>query len=54
MIRFLKVRKEKNIKKLELVHTDVWGPTQVKSLNGSNYYISFINDFHKKDLGLLY
>ena len=30
--RFLKVGKEKKIKKLELVHTDVWGSTQVTSL----------------------
>jgi hypothetical protein len=30
---------------LELVHTDVWGPAQVKSLGGSFvYFVSFIDD----------
>jgi hypothetical protein len=26
-VRFLRVRKEKKSERLELVHTDVWGPT---------------------------
>jgi len=26
------------------VHTDVWGPSPVKSLGGKLYYISFTND----------
>ena len=29
---FLKVGKQKKSEKLELVHTDVWGPTEVQSL----------------------
>jgi hypothetical protein len=31
---FLRVGKEKKSEKLEFVHTDVWGPTQVSSLAG--------------------
>jgi hypothetical protein len=31
---------------LELIHSDVWGPTPV-SVNGYKYYISFIDDFTK-------
>ena len=26
------------------MHTNVWGPTQVSSLGGSYYYVTFIND----------
>jgi hypothetical protein len=39
---FLRVGKEKKSERLELVHTDVWGPTQVSSLGGSHYYVTFI------------
>jgi len=35
-VRFLRVWKEKKRKKLELVNTDVWGPTHVSSLSGSH------------------
>ena len=28
--------------KLELVHTDVWGPAPIRSLGGSLYYITFM------------
>ena len=34
--------KEKKDEKLELVHTEVWGPAQVSSLGGSHYYVTFI------------
>ena len=47
-VKFLRVRKEKRSKKLELVHTDVWGPSQVSSLGGSRYYVTFINDATRK------
>lgn len=47
-VRFLKVGKEKKNQKLELVHSDVWGPTQVTSLGGANYYVTFINDATRK------
>lgn len=54
-VRFLKVGKEKKIEKLDLIHNDVWGPTQVTSLGVqvtylgcSNYYVSFIDDVIRK------
>ena len=33
---------------LELVHSDVFGPIIVPSLGGSQYYVSFIDDFSTK------
>ena len=41
---FLRVGKQKKSEKLELVHTYVWGSTQVQSLGGSHYYVTFIDD----------
>ena len=34
--------------KLDLVHTDLWGPSPVASLGGSRYYITFIDDCSRK------
>ena len=47
-VRFLRFGKEKKSEKLELVHKDVWGPTQVSSLSGSCYYVTFIDDETRK------
>ena len=47
-VRFLRVRKQKKSEKLELVHTNVWGPSQVQSLGGSPYYVNFIDDATRK------
>ena len=33
---------------LEVVHSDVWGPTKTRSLAGSNYYVTFIDDYSRK------
>lgn len=33
---------------LDLVHSDVCGPISMKSLGGSLYYITFIDDFLRK------
>ncbi|KAH9294669.1 hypothetical protein KI387_038257, partial [Taxus chinensis] len=38
----------KKEKKLELVHTDVWGPAHVASHGGSLYYVTFIDDATRK------
>ena len=32
---------------LQLVHSDVWGPAPITSINGTRYYVSFIDDFSK-------
>jgi hypothetical protein len=40
------VKREKGI--LELVHSDVFGPVIVPSLDGSLYYVSFIDDFYRR------
>ena len=45
---FLKINKTPKAKKLELVHTDLWGPSLVASLGGSRYYITFIDDLSRK------
>ena len=37
-VSFVKSVKEKKNEKLEVVHTDVWGPAQICSLGGSHYY----------------
>lgn len=44
---FLKVWVTKE-QKLNLVHSSVWGPTQVASHRGSIYYVTFINDATRK------
>ena len=30
---------------LELIHTDLWGPASVMSMNGYKYYVSFVDDY---------
>jgi hypothetical protein len=47
-VTFLRVGKEKKNERLELVHTDVWGPAQVSSLGVSHYYVTFIDDETRK------
>jgi len=47
-IRFIRVGNENKRKQLDLVHTDVWGPSQVSSLGGSLYYVTFIYDVTRK------
>ena len=46
---FLRVEKEKKSERLDLVHTYEWGPTQVSSLGGSHYYVTFIDDATRKN-----
>ena len=45
---FLKTSRTLKAEKLELVHTDLWGPSPVASFGGSRYYITFIDDSSKK------
>ena len=44
----LKTGRIPKAEKLELVHTDLWGPSPVASLRGSRYYITFIDDSSRK------
>ena len=46
-VSFLKSGRTAKAEKLELVHTNLWGPSLVASLRGSRYYISFINDSNR-------
>jgi hypothetical protein len=48
-VRFIRVGKEKKSEKLELVHTYVWGASQVSSLGVSRYYVTFIDDSARKN-----
>lgn len=45
---FLKVGATKKEKNLDLVLSYVWGPAQVASHGGSQYYITFIDDATRK------
>ena len=47
-VSFAKIGKTPKAEKLELVHTDVWGPSPVQSLAGSLYYVTFIDDCTRK------
>ncbi|KAE8664704.1 hypothetical protein F3Y22_tig00112738pilonHSYRG00095 [Hibiscus syriacus] len=47
-VSFAKIGKTPKAEKLELVHTDVWGPSPVPSLAGSLYYVTFIDDSIRK------
>ena len=35
-------------KVLELVHSDVFGPVNIKSLGGASYFVTFIDDASRK------
>ena len=48
-VSFLKTGKTPKAGKLELVHTNLWGPFLVTSLGGSRYYITFIDDSSRKE-----
>ncbi|KAH9792303.1 retrovirus-related pol polyprotein from transposon RE2 [Citrus sinensis] len=37
----------KTTKPLELIHTDLWGPSPTPSRDGYNYYISLVDDFSR-------
>jgi hypothetical protein len=47
-VSFVKVGKASKPEKLDLVHTDLWGPSPVASLGGSRYYLTFIDDSSRK------
>ncbi len=41
---------DKNVNKraLDVVHSDVWGPTKMTSMGGCRYYVSFSDDHTRK------
>ena len=41
------VTKTKTSQVLELIHTDLWGPSPIISKDGYVYYISFVDDFSR-------
>ncbi|KAJ0555551.1 putative RNA-directed DNA polymerase [Helianthus annuus] len=47
-VTFVKTGRTPKAQKLELVHSDVYGPTSVTSLGGSRYYVTFIDDSTRK------
>ena len=47
-VTFSKAGRSSKLGKLELVHTDVWRLAPIRSLGGSLYYITFIDDSTRK------
>jgi len=47
-VSFLKTGRTTKAEKLDLVHTDLWGPSPIASLGSSRYYITFIDVSSKK------
>ena len=47
-VSFSRAGKTPKVARLELVHTDVWGPAPVKSIGNSRYYVTFIDDSTRK------
>ncbi len=47
-VSFKKAGKAPAKEKLELVHTDVWGPASVSSIGGKQYFVTFIDDHSRK------
>src|ERR1043165_3980097 len=47
-VTFVKTGRAPKAQKLELIHSDVYGPTSVASLGGSRYFVTFIDDSTRK------
>jgi len=47
-VSFLRGRHDRKKNVLELVHSDVFGPVNIKSLRGASYFVTYINDASKK------
>ena len=47
-VSFLKIGRTPKAGKLELVLTDLWGPSPVSSFGDSRYYITLIDDSSRK------
>lgn len=47
-VSFLRIGHEKKSVPLELIHSDVFGPTEVTSIGGANYFVTFLDDCTRK------
>ncbi|GJW59033.1 retrovirus-related pol polyprotein from transposon TNT 1-94, partial [Tanacetum coccineum] len=47
-VSFVKSGNTRKLQRLEIVHTDVYGPTSIASIGGSHYYVTFIDDSSRK------
>ncbi|GKE20087.1 retrovirus-related pol polyprotein from transposon TNT 1-94, partial [Tanacetum coccineum] len=47
-VSFVMFGNTRKLQRLDLVHTNVYGPTTVASLSGSRYYVTFIDDSSRK------
>ncbi|GJZ62198.1 putative RNA-directed DNA polymerase [Tanacetum coccineum] len=47
-VSFVKSENTRKLKRLELVHTYVYGPASIPSIGGSCYYVTFIDDSSRK------
>ena len=47
-VSFLKSGNPPKAGNLELIHSDVYGPTSVSSVGGARYYVTFIDDCTRK------
>lgn len=48
MVTLITTEEEPTLKKLELVHTNVYGFTSITSVRGLHYYVTSINDSMQK------
>ena len=48
MVSFLRGGHDRKKNVLELVHSDVFGPVNIKSLGGASYFVTFIDDASRK------
>ncbi|KOM47898.1 hypothetical protein LR48_Vigan07g160200 [Vigna angularis] len=47
-VSFQTSRRTPKKERLELIHSDVWGPTTVPSVGGKQYFVTFIDDHSRK------
>ena len=48
MVSFIRGGHDRKKNVLELIHSDVFGPVNIKSLGGASYFVTFIDDASRK------